>query len=689
MKLTLNWLKEFVDLRDAPERLAEVLTMAGLEIESLTPARAPDGSEDWIFELGVTPNRGDCLGVIGIAREIAALKAGRLKSPPRKTAAQKSNAPAPVKVEIQSPRCCHRYSAQAVEGIQIGPSPDWLRFRVEAAGIRAINNIVDITNYVMVETGQPLHAFDLERLTAKRIVVRQAKDIATFQTLDEVERRLAPEDLLICDGDVPIALAGIMGGRNSEVHAGTRAVLIESAHFDSATIRRTAKRLGLHSEASHRFERGVDSEGTVAALERAVALLSEIAGGQPLSGVIDRYPRSVEPEAIRLRSERVAELVGVEIKPAEIERSFKALGCKVQAGKTSFKITPPTYRGDLTREVDLIEELARLHGYDKIPSTLPRAQVASKPDTRLRAERGIRSYLVGEGLTEAIHLPFASAELNQRFPGLLAGEKPKPVQVLNPLVSESAEMRLSLLPGLLEDLKVNLGQRAAGFAAFALNKVFFLDSENNPAERQHLAALLYGTPEHRGLRTENRPFDFLDAKGLLDGMLERGAVEWSWSGDDLPAFLHPGRGAWLDAERAHVGYVGELHPDVVGQLALPRCLVLELDFEKLLKYLAVKLTVRSLPRFPSVERDLAMVVDENFPAQRIIDWIKDQRNALIANVEVFDQYSGATIPEGKKSLAYSISYRAEDRTLTDAEVQPLHQDLVARLGEAFGAQLRS
>jgi phenylalanyl-tRNA synthetase beta chain len=590
-------------------------------------------------------------------------------------------------VEIQSPRCCHRYSAQAIEGIRLGASPQWLRFRLEAAGIRAINNVVDITNYVMVETGQPLHAFDLERLSAKRIVVRQAKDIATFETLDEVERRLAPEDLLICDGDVPVALAGVMGGRNSEVHAGTRSVLLESAHFDPATIRRAAKRLGLHSEASHRFERGVDPEGTVAALERAVGLLAEIAGGTPLGGVIDRYPRPAEPEAIALRPTRVAELVGIEIKPGEIERHFKALGCKVQASKTAFKVTPPSYRGDLTREADLIEELARLHGYDKIPSTLPRAQLGGKPDARLRAERGVRNYLVGEGLVEAIHLPFASAELNEIFPGLLAGEKPVPV--LNPLVSESAEMRLSLVPGLIEDLKVNLAQRAEGFAAFALNKVFYLDAENHPAERQQLAVLLYGKRSRAGLRAEEEPYGFLDAKGLIEGFLALGGADWNWSANDLPAFLHPGRAARIDAAESNIGYVGEVHPDIAERFSLPRSLVVELDFEKLLQYLSPKLTVRSLPRFPSVERDLAVIVDENFPAQRIIDWINDLRNALIEDVEVFDQYRGASIPEGKKSLAYSISYRAEDRTLTDTEVQALHGELVARLGEVFGAQLRA
>jgi phenylalanyl-tRNA synthetase beta chain len=686
MKLTLNWLKEFVDLRDAPEKLAETLTMAGLEVEALAPARAPDGSEDWIFELAVTPNRGDCLGVIGIAREIAALKAGRLKPQTRKPGAEKADGNAPVKVEIQSPRACQRYSAQAVETIRLGPSPEWLRFRLEAAGIRAINNVVDITNYVMIETGQPLHAFDLDRLAAKRIVVRQAKEIATFVTLDEVERRLAPEDLLICDGDVPVALAGVMGGRDSEVHQGTTAVLLESARFDPATVRRTAKRLGLHSEASHRFERGVDPEGTVAALQRAAALLQEIAGGRPLGGVIDRYPRPAAPATIALRHARVSELIGVDIKPAEIEKNLKALGCKVQTTKAVLKVAPPTYRGDLTREADLIEELARLHGYDKIPSTLPRAQLSGKPDARLRAERGVRSYLVGEGLAEAIHLPFISADINRRFPGLLADEKP--VAILNPLVQESAEMRLSLVPGLIEDLKVNLAQRVEGFAAFALNKVFYLDVKGEPAERHHLAALLYGRHARRGLRTEEAPFGFLDAKGLVEGMLDGRGGEWSWSAADLPAFLHPGRAGRLAAGRTELGYVGEIHPDLAEDLSLGRCLTFELDFEKLLQYLSPELAVRSLPRFPSVERDLAMVVDDAFPAQRIIDWIKDLRNALIEKVEVFDQYRGASIPEGKKSLAFSISYRAPDRTLTDTEVQALHQELVARLGEVFGAQLR-
>jgi phenylalanyl-tRNA synthetase beta chain len=715
MKLTFNWLKEFVELKDSPEKLAEALTMAGLEVESLAPARSPDGKEDWLIEIAVTPNRGDCLGVIGLAREIAALRGGRLKLPAAKFSTAKAKTAPPVKVEIQSPRCCPRYSASVVESVHIGPSPDWMRFRLEACGLRSINNIVDVTNYVMLETGQPLHAFDLDRLVAKKIVVRQAKEMKKFVTLDGVERELAPDDLLICDGDVPVALAGVMGGRDSEVGAATRALLLESANFDPVTVRRTAKRMGLHSEASHRFERGVDPEGTIAALERAVSLLGQVAGGKPAGNVIDRYPRRAKPPSILLRRQRVTDIAGIEIKTAEVEKIFKQLGCKVQRrGKTGFSIVPPTYRSDLSREADLIEEIARLHGYGKIPSTLPRARIGGRPDVRLRCERGLRSYLTGEGLTETINLPFTSTDMNARFPGIPNGRK-EPVAVLNPLVQESAEMRLSLVPGLIENLKVNLAQRVKGLGVFALGKVFYLDpstratasgresslrvvlskrseskDDGDPRERQHLAALLFGARERKGLRAEEAPVTFLDVKGLIEGSVEQaGAGDlFRWTGESVPGFLHPGRSARFEIDGAPLGYIGEIHPNVSEELSLPRFLIFELDFEKLVQYLSPKLTVRSLPRFPSVERDLAVVVDESFPARRIINWLKDQRHSLIEDVEVFDQYRGAPIPEGKKSLAYTISYRAEDRTLTDAEVQDLHQDLVSRIGERFGAQLR-
>src|SRR5213594_4079868 len=342
MKLTYNWVKEFVSLRRSPEQIAEALTMAGLEVESLAPLPSGQvGAEDFLMEVAVTPNRGDCLGILGLAREAAALMGGRLKFPPAAPHSLDGGVKRLVDVKIVNPRLCPRYSARIVQDIGVASSPSWMRDRLEACGIRSINNVVDITNYVMLETGQPLHAFDLNRLAARQIVVRPAGEIRKFKTLDGVERDLAPEDLLICDGDTPVALAGVMGGMESEVQAATRTVLLESAHFDPLSVRRTTKRLGLHTEASHRFERGVDPEGTLYALDRASSLLAEVAGGRPLN-VIDRYPRPLKPSAILLRHQRLADLIGIEFKGAEVEKNLKALGCKVRRrGTIGFNVVPP------------------------------------------------------------------------------------------------------------------------------------------------------------------------------------------------------------------------------------------------------------------------------------------------------------------------------------------------------------
>ena len=688
MKLTFNWLKEFLNLKDPPQRIANVLTMAGLEVESLVHLNQGEGAtEDWLMEIAVTPNRGDCLGILGLARELAALTGGRVKLPLVIPHTRDPSIKRLIDIKIRSAHLCPRYSARVVQGIRMAPSPPWMRFRLEACGIRSINNVVDITNYVMLETGQPLHAFDVDRLVARRILVRQAKEIKRLVTLDGVERELAPEDILICDGDTPVALAGVMGGMNSEVRSDTRQVLLESAHFDPLSVRRTAKRLGLHSEASHRFERGVDMEGTLYALDRAVFLLGEIAGGAPVKGVVDCYPRRAKAVSILLRDERIHRLLGVQLKRGEIEGIFKSLGLKVQGrSKGGLKILPSSYRRDLTREADLVEELARLHGYENIPSTLPLVRPQGKGDSHLRWERRMRSFLVGEGLTEVINLSFTSEDMNRRFYGLGEGRR-TPVSILNPLAQESSEMRLSLIPGLVANLRAHIDQKVRGFYAFELGKVFSLDPSE---ERQHLAGLLFGQRERRGLRSTERPLTFLDLKGLVEGVLEVGGVDHNavWVNDSGASFLHPGKAASLKLNGTHIGFLGEIHPDLCEELDLPPFFIFELDFEKWVQYAPSHLTVRPIPRFPSVERDLAVVVDEAFPAQRIVSWIRDLRHSLIEEVRLFDEYRGSPIPEGKKNLAYTISYRAENRTLTDAEVHVLHQDLIAQISQVFGAQLR-
>ncbi|HYY24931.1 MAG TPA: phenylalanine--tRNA ligase subunit beta [Candidatus Udaeobacter sp.] len=693
MKFTFHWLKEFVTIRVAPEKLAELFTMAGLEVESLMSLREPhNGREDWLFEIGVTPNRGDCLSIAGLAREVAALGGGQLKTVPMSAHGKDPTMVKRVSIEIADRRLCRRYSARIVDDLRIQPSTAWMRFRLEASGIRSINNVVDVTNYVMLETGQPLHAFDLDRLATKKIVVRPAKESKKFTTLDGVERELSGEDLLVCDGDTPVALAGVMGGTDSEVRDSTRSVLLESANFDPATIRRTAKRLALHSEASHRFERGVDPEGTVAALNRAAYLLAELAGGRPAKGLADRYARRLKTPTILLREESIEQGLGIRIDGKQAEKTFQALGLRTRrhAKSKRIEVVPPTSRPDLTREADLIEELARLHGYPKIPSNLPLMRLSGgKTDDRLGYERRVRSLLCGEGLVEVVNLPFTTEKLNRSFAGLWDGS-PTPVALLNPLAKESAEMRLSLLPGLIENLRYNLAQKAGSFWAYHLGKVFRLRSDGTE-ERQYLAGMLYGPRARRGLHNaEVSSPGFLDCKGVVEGIVDLLSVteRLTWLTDSAAA-LHPSCSASLRCGELNVGSLGQIHPDISEELGLPPFLVFELDFDKLLEYAPRKITTRSLPRFPSVERDFAIVVDRAFSSQQIVSWIKDLGEALIEHVQIFDQYLGAPIPEGKKSLAYKISYRADDRTLTDIEVNALHQNLVDQISKLFGAQLRS
>jgi len=694
MKFTFNWLKESLAYSGTPERLAELLTMAGLEVESLTSLREPETErQDWLFEIAVTPNRGDCLGIAGIAREVAALTGNELRALPESPADKDSAIKKRIRIKIEDAQLCARYSARIAEDVRVAPSPAWLRHRLEACGIRAINNVVDVTNYTMLETGQPLHAFDLDRLSAKQIVVRAAGPTSQLTTLDGVDRELRADDLLICDADHPIALAGVMGGSDSEVSDVTKSVLLESANFSPSTIRRTAKRLALHSEASHRFERGVDPEGTIAALNRAIYLLDEITGGRALNGVLDVVARKVKTLAIILRQDRIEKLLGLKLDLKQAEKILNSLGMKtrLQSKNRSLSVIPPASRPDINREADLIEELARLHGYGNIPTTLPHLRsTGGKIDGQLRWERNLRGYFSGEGFFEVINLPFTTENLNKSFTGLWQSPQGD-VAVLNPLAKDYAAMRHSLLPGLIDNLRFNLAHKARSFSAFHLGKVFSLAADGPSEERQSIAGVLYGPRSRLGLRQgEEAPRDFFACKGLVEGILDlfHLADGLAWASAQVE-FLHPLRSSVLFYNDTNIGYLGELHPDMCDQLALPSVLLFELDFEKLLEYAPRQTATHALSRFPAVERDVAIVVDVDFAAQKIIGWIKNLGEALIEHVEIFDQYVGAPVPKGKKSLAYKVSYRAEDRTLTDSEINLLHQSLVERLRYTFSAEQRS
>jgi phenylalanyl-tRNA synthetase beta chain len=424
-----------------------------------------------------------------------------------------------------------------------------------------------------------------------------------------------------------------------------------------------------------------------------VHLLGEIAGGKPVAGVADLFPGKENPPAIVLREARIGRLLGLQIDLNDAANLLQSIGMKTEAQDKSRSLTvvPPSSRTDISREADLIEELARLRGYDKIPTTLPRVRLTGyRADDRLSWERKLRGFFAGEGLCEVINLPFIAHELNAIFTGLWQGAT-APVAVLNPLTKDNAEMRHSLVPGLIDNLRHNLAQQAGSFAAYHLGKVFRLTQGGDIEERQSIAGLIHGPRARRGLRFgEETTQSFLQCKGLVEGVLDvfhlRESITWRV---ESGAVWHPGRSAVLRHEDAALGCLGELHPDLCDRLELPPALLFELDFEKLLQYAPRQITAHALPRFPAIERDVAIVVDRDFAAQQIIGWIRNLGEALIENVEVFDQYLGAPIPEGKKSLAYRVSYRAEDRTLTDAEVNPLHQRLVERLGQTFGAERRS
>jgi phenylalanyl-tRNA synthetase beta chain len=654
------------------------------------------GLRDTILDIAVTPNRGDCLSVLGLAREIAALTGASLHA--RKPWVRERGAviTEQARVSIEDPDLCPRYAARVVTGVQVAPSPAWMRWRLEAVGIRSLNNLVDVTNYVMIERGQPLHAFDLPSLAGAEIIVRRAREIPTIKTLDGQERRLTPDDLLICDRDRGVAIAGLMGGENSEVREQTTALLLESAYFVPETVRRTARRLGLRSEASYRFERGVDPQGTVLALNRAVELLTQLVGGQISRGIIDVCPRPLALAQVSLRTARVSSFLGTKVDKQEIKRCLHTLGLKVaREQRGAWRVTIPSYRADLTQEADLIEEIARLRGYDTLPTLLPQTEVQEKrPDPESLWSKRIRLCLAAQGLAETLSMSFTSARLNSLFPGLVPGSLP--IALLNPLSTEDAEMRRSLLGNLLRILQLNLRQGESGVATFELGKVFYRENGGSfidqKQERLNLAGVLYGCWPATGIGQEGRRIEFADLKGVLDALWQElhyaTPVRWQRA-NEIP-FLHPGKAAVLSTDGTVLGVAGALHPTLCTELDLHESpWVCELDFALLLRQARPVAPYQPLPRFPVVVRDVAIVADEELPVQAVVDAVQALNNPLIVHIRLFDLYRGDPIPAHKKSLAYSIAYRATDRTLTATEVNTLHAQVVDHLVRTLGLEVRA
>jgi len=650
------------------------------------------GAEDTVLELGITPNRGDCLSILGVAREVAALTGARLLPPAFRLTEERALARSLAQLDVEAPDLCPRYAARVVRGVRIAPSPPWMQTRLGLVGLRPINNIVDATNYVMIERGQPLHAFDHAHLTDGRIVVRRAGQAGTFATLDGVKQALVADDLVIADGRGPVALAGIMGGANSEISDATVDVLVESAFFEPATVRRTARRLGLMTDASYRFERGVDPSGTADALDRVTALLVELAGGTVARGRIERQARRRwTGPAIRLRPARVNALLGTSIKVDRMRKVLRALGAAVTAGSSgALKVVPPAHRFDLRQEVDLVEEVARVTGYDAIEATVPAIVPEAGRTPEADDERTIRTALRGMGLHEMVTLSMVAAAENEALPGLDGlGDT---VPVANPLSTDADEMRRSLLSGLLRALVDNERQGEALVTSFSVGRAYGRGSSSGAyREPPRLGIVMAGTWPARQIGEGERPCGFGDVKGAVQGVLDAlriGSARWEPVGGEV-SYLHPGKAARVLVEQDPIGVIGALHPDLTRARGIANePWVAELDLQKVAQYCPRRVIFQPLPRFPAVQRDVAVVVDAEFQAQRLLDTITEVGQPLVEEARVFDQYTGDPIPDGKKSLAYAVSYRASDRTLTDEEVNAVHQELVEHLVQRLPLEVR-
>ncbi|MBZ0274252.1 phenylalanine--tRNA ligase subunit beta [bacterium] len=673
---------------------------AGLWIlpNDLAPGAELDESAigDDIIEISVTANRPDCLSVLGVAREIAAALGVALSRPPVEIAPEFRASNAHRGIKIDCPERCARYAGLVVSGLRIAPSPLAAQLRLESAGVRSISNIVDVTNYVMLELGQPLHAFDERLLTAREIVVRVARPGETIRTLDGKERALVAEDLLICDGDKPVALAGVMGGEDTEIGDDSTAVFIESARFDPVGVRRTSKRLGLASESSYRFERGVDPESVPVALARAGALMAAWGGGRAEDVALDAWPGKRDRAVVGIRPSRATHVIGVEIDAREIVDLLRPL--ELAADFTSadeVRVSIPGFRADLTREIDLIEEVARRVGFDNVPRTLPATHTGAATLTRTDIIiDAARDAMVGQGFSEAISLSMMNpAQLAPFVPGHGDQTAPALVRLRNPISLEMSAMRPMLAPSLVAAAAHNLARQISDVALFEVRTVFKWAGENErPREPLHAAGLLCGRRRPQKYPGPVEDVDFFDIKGACETLLESlGVAGVSYDAAGAPGWLQTGQAAMIrDGAGKRIGVLGRLAENALAPFDIAAALyVFEIDLSAIDPSLLPATRFAVWSRYPATTRDVAVVVDAAMPVGPMMEALRTAAPDVTASVELFDVYAGAGIPEGKKSFAFSITYQSLDGTLTDAEVAEKFEAGIATLAERFGAKLRS
>ena len=680
MRFTYSWLKEYIDVKLKPKELAEKLTMAGLEIEAVSQA---DG--EWVFEAEVTTNRPDWLNIIGIAREVAAItdekmaatKAGQHSSASTGRAAQPKSA-ANCIIQVLDKQSCPRYTGRIITGVKVAPSPEWLIKRLKSIGVRSVNNIVDITNFVLFETGQPLHAFDFDKLSGGRIIVRRAKGNEQIVTIDGVTRKLDLSMLVIADENAPVAIAGIMGGKGTEVTESTKTILLESAYFDPAITRKVSRCLGLGSDSSYRFERGVDLEGVKTASDRASALIAAIAGG--LTGkIIDIGKKSITQANVLVNFQKVNDVLGTNVPTKEISRILKALGLK--SGKTSKAgavFTIPSWRRDLKKEEDLIEEIIRIYGYDKICTDS--VFIPMQPDLA----RIISDTLVSFGLNEAITYSLVDKVLDDIFqPAPLVAA----IKIKNPLSSDFAVLRRNIIAGILNAAKWNLNRNINDIKLFEIGPVYHSEKLDRQ-EENHIVICLSGTRRDNWQDGVN-PVDFYYLKGITDSLFKKLGV----SNYDIK----PGQSGIFQAEQSAeimikgepAGFLGKVEKGLLKKIDIDKdCFVCQINMDILVKHVELKKRFTALPKFPVVYRDISTLAKIETPLGDIVNMIKETAGDIIKEIKLFDVYKGEQIPKGHRSLIFRLTYQSFDKTLTDKEVEIIHSGIISALKEQLGVGTR-
>jgi len=660
------------------------------------PAEAPVGTPlvdymgDVIFDLDITPNRPDCLSVMGIAREVAALTGQGLHLPE----VGYEEAPLPIEhqisVDIVDPDLCPRYCASLIAGVKVAASPRWMQQRLLACGMRPINNIVDITNYVMLEYGQPLHAFDYHRIRGKKIIVRRAEEGETVVTLDGVKRVLSEDMLVIADQEQAVAIAGVMGGADSEVTGQTSAILLEAANFNPPSIYHTGNTLSLPSEARLRFERGTSPELTLPALKRATQLIIQLAGGEAARGLVDAYPGKQERAPILLSTGKVKSLLGVEFGLDQIIAALASLGfdCQPAGSASEVWVTAPYWRSDINLVEDVVEEVARIIGYDKIPATmlsepLPRQD----PEPIIGLKQEARRSLTGYGFQEVLTYSLTSLELLNKLLPERRPLKPAPLRVANPMTADQEYLRPNLRANLLAALSANMRHEAGGIRLFELGRVYLPRPKDLPTEPEVLCGLLAGPRFEASWHGGDEGLDFFDAKGIVEGLLSQLGVEASFEpgGDES---LHPSKQAVIAVDDNRLGVIGELNHKVLDAFDISgKVYLFEINLTALLPFTMGHKLFQPIPRFPAIVRDIALVVDTAVAHRRVQDIIMSF--SLVSQVTIFDVYSGGQLPPGRKSLAYRITFQSPSHTLTDEEVNEVQQQILDKLSQELGATLRS